>query len=439
MRSSDDSSAAAGPGSHVSDLAPAAFMRLLDPVLITDVDTASVAAANPAACELFGLTVDELLAVDCDTLRDPDDLDGWTAALDERRRTGQFRGEVSWRRGDGTTFPTLTDCSLFQLDGHTYCVVVVRDLNDGVAHGRHLGDATADAELPAPVDHVTGLLSRSGFQMVGARVVAEAQRHEHPVVLLDAEVHDLDALDAASDHTAGEDVLRVVAAEITTEVRGADAIARTSGGEFLVMLAGARAPSDAAVLADRLERLERAGRPGRSTHPLTVTVGLAVGSSASPYSLDDLTRAAAASLFAAKRKRAARAPVFRDRTLDDRPGSEEPPPNVDFGFEARRMRKLADDALTVDGPPSVVGVDVDWVSSRAPLLTARDRELVQLLPTPMTFADMGRELGSSGGTVRTQVIGLYRRLGVASREEAIIRAYLLGLLDSPDPPGRSDA
>jgi LuxR family transcriptional regulator, maltose regulon positive regulatory protein len=85
-----------------------------------------------------------------------------------------------------------------------------------------------------------------------------------------------------------------------------------------------------------------------------------------------------------------------------------------------------------------VGADVDWVTSGTPLLTSHDRELVQLLPTPMTFADMGRELGSSGRTVRTQVIGLYRKLGVASREEAIIRAYLLGLLDSPDSPTRGD-
>ncbi len=61
-------------------------------------------------------------------------------------------------------------------------------------------------------------------------------------------------------------------------------------------------------------------------------------------------------------------------------------------------------------------------------LTQRERHLVELLPTGSTRDAIARELFVSTNTVKTHLQALYRKLGVTSREEAVARAYELGLL-----------
>jgi len=109
------------------DAAPAAWVNALDPVLVTDPVRGLVVDANAAACALFGLTVEQLREVDCLALRDPADK-RWGAALERRARTGSFQGELSWRRGDGSTFPAEVTCSLFQADDGIHAAIQVREL-----------------------------------------------------------------------------------------------------------------------------------------------------------------------------------------------------------------------------------------------------------------------------------------------------------------------
>lgn len=62
-------------------------------------------------------------------------------------------------------------------------------------------------------------------------------------------------------------------------------------------------------------------------------------------------------------------------------------------------------------------------------LTARERELLALLRGPLPRDSIASTLYVSTNTVKTQLQGLYRKLGVATREEAVERAFTLGLLD----------
>ncbi len=64
----------------------------------------------------------------------------------------------------------------------------------------------------------------------------------------------------------------------------------------------------------------------------------------------------------------------------------------------------------------------------APSLTAAELRLVPLLPTRMTMAEIGESLFLSRNTVKTQVISVYRKLGVSSRNEAVERLLELGSL-----------
>jgi LuxR family transcriptional regulator, maltose regulon positive regulatory protein len=63
-------------------------------------------------------------------------------------------------------------------------------------------------------------------------------------------------------------------------------------------------------------------------------------------------------------------------------------------------------------------------------LTAAELRLLPLLPTHLSFREIGERLFVSSHTVKTQAYSVYRKLGVSSRSEAVARAHELGL-DTP--------
>jgi LuxR family maltose regulon positive regulatory protein len=64
-------------------------------------------------------------------------------------------------------------------------------------------------------------------------------------------------------------------------------------------------------------------------------------------------------------------------------------------------------------------------------ISQRELELLLLLPTSMTTAEIAAQLFLSVNTVRTHIKSIYRKLDVKSRQGAIYKARTLGLLDSP--------
>jgi LuxR family transcriptional regulator, maltose regulon positive regulatory protein len=63
-------------------------------------------------------------------------------------------------------------------------------------------------------------------------------------------------------------------------------------------------------------------------------------------------------------------------------------------------------------------------------LTTAELRVLQLLPTHLSFEQIGARLFISRNTVKTQAISAYRKLGVTSRTEAVERAEALGMIQS---------
>jgi LuxR family maltose regulon positive regulatory protein len=61
-------------------------------------------------------------------------------------------------------------------------------------------------------------------------------------------------------------------------------------------------------------------------------------------------------------------------------------------------------------------------------LTAAELRLLPLLPSHLSFREIGERLFVSPHTVKTQAISIYRKLGVSSRSEAVQRAREIGVL-----------
>ncbi|WP_440947664.1 PAS domain S-box protein [Methanosarcina sp. T3] len=107
----------------------AIFDNSLDGIFVT-VPDGTILAANPAACQMFGMTEEELIRAGRNGTVDTSDP-RLKSVLDERARTGRFRGELNHRRKDGTIFPSEISSALFKdKNGLTKVVMVIRDISE---------------------------------------------------------------------------------------------------------------------------------------------------------------------------------------------------------------------------------------------------------------------------------------------------------------------
>jgi LuxR family maltose regulon positive regulatory protein len=88
----------------------------------------------------------------------------------------------------------------------------------------------------------------------------------------------------------------------------------------------------------------------------------------------------------------------------------------DLGVLPAQARQLRLQLTTMDGES--IGVSA---------LTTAELRLLPLLPTHLSVPEMAERLYVSRHTVKTQLMSIYRKLGVSSRTEAIDRMEVLGL------------
>ncbi|HEY3390997.1 MAG TPA: PAS domain S-box protein, partial [Prolixibacteraceae bacterium] len=106
------------------------FDSSIDAILITSSDDGRIHAANGEACRMFGMTEEELLKGGREAIIDFSDT-RIKLALDESERTGKFRGELSFKRKDGTIFPVdASKTVLTDNEGREKSVMILRDITE---------------------------------------------------------------------------------------------------------------------------------------------------------------------------------------------------------------------------------------------------------------------------------------------------------------------
>ena len=104
------------------------FEHSIDAILLATPE-GEFLAANPEACRMFGRSQEEMCTLGRPAILDPDDPQ-LLALLTERDRTGAFRGELLFKRKDGSRFPGEIS-SAFYLDpsGRKLASVTIRDVS----------------------------------------------------------------------------------------------------------------------------------------------------------------------------------------------------------------------------------------------------------------------------------------------------------------------
>ncbi len=105
------------------------FEHSVDAILLTATD-GRILMANPAACRLLGWTAEELNYMREEALVHRADLKT-TTAWAARVRTGQFQGEVTYLRRDGSIFIGETSAATFgEQNGEQKTTVIIRDVTE---------------------------------------------------------------------------------------------------------------------------------------------------------------------------------------------------------------------------------------------------------------------------------------------------------------------
>lgn len=210
------------------------FEHSLDAVLYT-VPDGRILAANPATCELFGLSEDEIIAAGRQGLADPSDA-RWNAALAERLSTGRVRCELRLRRGDGSTFVADITSVIFESGSEQRACWIIRDVTERVELLARQARLVEELQHLALDDELTGLRNRRGFGVAAELILAVADREYSPVQVLFIDVDDLKGINDRYGHEVGDRALKDVAVALGETLRSVDIAARIGGDEFVVLL-----------------------------------------------------------------------------------------------------------------------------------------------------------------------------------------------------------
>jgi diguanylate cyclase (GGDEF)-like protein len=129
-------------------------------------------------------------------------------------------------------------------------------------------------QASANTDFLLDILNRRGFERELHRSIAYIKRYHASGALIVLDVDRLKPINDAYGHAAGDQVLKAIAAALSSQVRSSDVIGRLGGDEFAVLLwnlSETDAKAKAASLEQAVDRLAFVFRGS------TVTTGASAG------------------------------------------------------------------------------------------------------------------------------------------------------------------
>jgi diguanylate cyclase (GGDEF)-like protein len=143
-------------------------------------------------------------------------------------------------------------------------------------------DAEATLRQEARRDSLTGLPNRRAFMERFADALTAADRNDTLVGLLYIDLDGFKLVNDSLGHSAGDKLLKRVAARLSSRIRVSDTLARVGGDEFTLILPGLKVKDDAGYVAKSL--LEALQAPFK-INDRDITIGCSIGISPLPTAL----------------------------------------------------------------------------------------------------------------------------------------------------------
>ena len=279
------------------------FENMLEAVLLTSPD-GKIYRANPAACELFGRTEEDICSIGREGLVDGQDP-RIIQALQIRKKTGEYSGELNYIKKDGTIFPAESSSKVF-LDaaGQQWTALIIRDISQRKTQEHENLLARKTMEYQASYDYLTGVLNRRSFlEKLGLELEIQDIRNKPVCVLM----MDLDYFKNINDqygHIYGDQVLKQFAELVSKSLRPKDFMGRYGGDEFIVYLPDTTMEGGL-LTAERLRStLEKESRDTLHLEsPLTVSIGVTCRNEQNLIDRDQLLQVIDENMYKAKVQR----------------------------------------------------------------------------------------------------------------------------------------
>ncbi|NOT10501.1 MAG: EAL domain-containing protein [Methylococcaceae bacterium] len=204
--------------------------------------------ANPAFKQITGYeltdTLDSNFSFLNDESHDQTGLEAFNVAI-RQRQSGHaiFRNH----RKDGTLFwNELNIAPVKNASGEvTHFVGIIDDITEFKTYQEQL-------EYQATCDSLTGLTNRNLLNDRLDQAIRSAQRHQNEICIFFLDLDNFKVINDTLGHSAGDELLKVIAQRLQKCARAEDTIARYSGDEFVFVTPQIAKMEDAVLIAERL-------------------------------------------------------------------------------------------------------------------------------------------------------------------------------------------
>ena len=239
-------------------------------------------------------------------------------------------GEVVWLE---TRLSKVNDARM----PNAFLMLVSRDVTE-----RKLAEAAlarwqfaqheSELERLAFTDELTGLSNRKQFETTLDSIEQQSRRTGGVFALLYVDLDNFKGINDTFGHSAGDQVLRDVAATLKSRVRETDMVARWGGDEFVILLTNLQ---HSVLVSEVCEKLIAgvSALKAPSDVPISASIGVALYP-ADAQTIEELHQCADGALYAAKTGRQKSVQDLFDRPADrNRPAT---PSQVKFGQSRKR-------------------------------------------------------------------------------------------------------
>ena len=168
-------------------------------------------------------------------------------------------------------------------------------------------------EAQATLDSLTGLPNRSGFDLLAAQAMQEAQREPKPLTALLLDLDHFKRLNDSHGHLAGDLVLAGFARDLESCLRQSDIVCRWGGEEFIVLLKDTDA-STGLKIAEKIRQMIEHKHYRYEGKSLQITLSIGLTTLQADDTLHDLLSRADQAMYRAKQ-------LGRNRTCTQMPHS----------------------------------------------------------------------------------------------------------------------
>jgi len=135
----------------------------------------NILQANPAAAEMHGYSVEELLTMNIRDLDSPDAAKGIPFRLERVLKGDWLRTQISHRRRDGSEFPVEVSAGVFEVGGQKYILALDRDITER----KQAEDSLQRAQqIRIAGEMATGLAHEIKNPLAGIKATMEMFSHE---------------------------------------------------------------------------------------------------------------------------------------------------------------------------------------------------------------------------------------------------------------------